>query len=98
MFQRKDGDPFLALYNTDGTYSMSREAPWLDIVSEWQEPINEEKLDKLSDEYANNNHRCYACHDDDTDDWYTVTDKRTAKEATLAAIDVTLEYLKENRK
>lgn len=39
MFQKSDGDAYLALYNADGTYSMSQKAPWLDIVSEWKEPL-----------------------------------------------------------
>ena len=49
-----DGDDYYDVYkdyNSDGTYD-ANDMKILDIVSEWQEPIDEEELEKMAEEYV----------------------------------------------
>lgn len=51
MFQTKDDeDVFLGLYNSDGLYVMAKNANHLDIVSEWENLFDENKMNTILDD------------------------------------------------
>lgn len=80
LFSRKDGDTFDLetedSYNpvrSDGSFLYTKEGyeSNSDIVSEWQEEINEEELDKLAREDAE---KAYVLKDSNYNLWYLVTE------------------------